>query len=358
MPSPLVTVIIPVYNLAPYLETTIQSLVGQTYSNTELLFVNDGSTDSSAEILKAAAEKYPNVRLLHQDNAGQGAARNNGLDNATGEFVLFLDGDDWLDPVTLERAVEAALKENADIVCFGYKSVKKQDDGKLEELYKFEYDPSVIYEDLVSCFLAENTVRKDAVNTATLGKLYKRSLIETHHIRFRQRIFEDSPFMLEAVYHATRLTCISGYFYYYLQRGTEGEASTMNSGFRADKVALFYQADQQMKSFLLSKGIWSRYRSDFRRYHNARVIIYGGYFELYRYSDAATNEAYRAFIKLLQKHSTDLGWERDSLFKNYRKRVPVLHIGLFLSRISPRLADRYFRTYEKKYAFDRPLSGN
>ncbi|NML38341.1 glycosyltransferase family 2 protein [Chitinophaga sp. G-6-1-13] len=358
MPSPLVTVIVPVYNLAPYLENTIQSLVGQTYSNTELIFINDGSTDRSLEILQAAAEKYPNIRCLQQENAGQGAARNKGLDHATGEFVIFLDGDDWMDPVTLERAVEAALKENAEIVCFGYKSVKKQD-GKLEELYKFEHAPSVLHhEDLISCFLAENTVRKEALNTATLGKLYKRSLIETHNIRFRQRIFEDSPFMLEAVYYATRLACISGFLYYYLQRGTEGEASTMNSGFRADKVALFYQADQLMKSFLRSKGIWSEYRNDFMRYHNARVIIYGGYFELYRYSNTAGKEAYRAFIKLLQKHSTDLGWQKASLHKTYRKRVPVLQIGLFLSRISPWLANRYFRTYEKKYAFDRPSSGN
>lgn len=358
MSSPLVTVIIPVYNLAPYLGNTIASLVGQTYPNTELLFIDDGSTDQSLNLLEAAAEKHANIRIIQQENAGQGVARNKGIEKATGEYITFVDGDDWIEPETLERAMDAALKENAEIVCFGYRIVKKRDE-KPEVLYQFEYDPSAfINADPISCFLAENTPGKEVLNTATWGKVYKRSLLEAHNIRFRQRVFEDSPFMLEAIFHTKKLVCISGCLYNYFLRSNEGEASTMSSGFREDKAALFYQADQQMKSFLISKGVWAKYKNDFMRYHNARVIIYGGYFELYRNGGAVSKEAYRAFIKLLQKNSRDLGWEKASLYDTYGKRIPVLHVGLFLSRISPWLAHRYFSTYEKKWAFDKPSSAN
>ncbi|RFS26641.1 glycosyltransferase [Chitinophaga silvatica] len=352
MSSPLVTVIVPVYNLAPYLETCIQSLVGQTYTSTELIFVDDGSTDQSREILNAASEKYHNIKVLHQENAGQGFARNNGLDNATGEYVSFVDGDDWIAPDTLEVSVGAALSENADIVCYGFQKVTKVN-NEISLLEHFEYDPSLYTnQDYISLFLLDNTLEKNSLNAATCGKLYKRSLLEANKVRFRLRVFEDSPFMLEALYHAQKVTFLKGLYYFYYIRGLNNEqGSTMTSGLSETKVINFYHSDQLMKEFLEAKGLLEKYAASFNRYHNARVLIYGGYYDTYKWKKPPTRETYLLFLKYLQLNSKDLGWHRKRLYRSYRKRVPVLHVGLFISRFSATMAHRFFTAYERKIGY-------
>ena len=98
MNRPVISIIVPVYNVAPFLSRCLDSLVGQTYENLEIICVDDGSTDGSAAILDACAAKDSRIKVIHQENAGVSVARNRGLDAATGEFVTFVDADDWLEP--------------------------------------------------------------------------------------------------------------------------------------------------------------------------------------------------------------------------------------------------------------------
>ncbi|HVI43719.1 MAG TPA: glycosyltransferase [Chitinophaga sp.] len=352
MHNPLVSIIVPVYNLVPYLPACIASLLGQTYTNTEIIFINDGSTDASLDLLLACEKENRQVKVISQENAGQGAARNNGLDHATGEYVLFVDGDDWIAQETVTICIHEALAADADIICFGYKAVKKQH-NELHELFHFEYEPgNFVGQDPIVSFLRESTHTRDSFNTATAGKCYKRSLLEENHIRFRQRIYEDSPFMLEAVFHAKVIRCIKGDFYSYLIRDNQAtEQSTTSGKLTENKIASYYQADQAMKDFLISKNIYGKYRADYSRYHNGRVVQYGGYYEIYKKTPITSwSDECALFFKYLKRHRKDLNWQRKGLYRNYKDRVKVLNIGLYISYISERTAHLFFKTYEQKWA--------
>ena len=107
--SPLITTIIPAYNVEEYVINAIQSVLDQSYKNVELIIVNDGSTDNTEQIIK---ENYPSINLITQKNKGLSGARNTGIENSKGEYIAFLDADDqWL-PDKLEKQVEFALKHN------------------------------------------------------------------------------------------------------------------------------------------------------------------------------------------------------------------------------------------------------
>ena len=126
---PKISIIIPVYNAEQYLEECLLSISQQTFTDFEILAINDGSTDRSLEILKKYQEKEPRLKVFSQVNKGVSAARNLGLDNAKGDYITFVDADDWLHPETIEKYIEIAEKENSDIVISQFltkKSSEKQ----------------------------------------------------------------------------------------------------------------------------------------------------------------------------------------------------------------------------------------
>ena len=116
--SPMVSIIVPVYNAEKYLKECIDSILAQTYSDFELICVDDGSTDNSLAVLKAYQKKDKRVQVYTQKNQYAGVARNNGLSRANGKYVLFLDADDFFEDKLLELTVEKAEKTNSDVVLF------------------------------------------------------------------------------------------------------------------------------------------------------------------------------------------------------------------------------------------------
>lgn len=116
----LVSVIVPVYRAEAYLEACIDSLLAQTYSNLEIILVDDGSPDGCPAICDRYAAKYAHIHAIHKQNSGAGLARKSGLELASGDYVLFVDGDDWLDRDTVTACVERAIRDQADCVMFGY----------------------------------------------------------------------------------------------------------------------------------------------------------------------------------------------------------------------------------------------
>ena len=116
MAKPKVSIIVPVYNVEKYLEKCLDSLVMQTLKDTEIIVVNDGSTDSSSEIIKKYEEKYENIKSYSKKNGGLSDARNYGLKYVTGEYVAFLDSDDYVDKTLYEKMYNKAIEEKADYV--------------------------------------------------------------------------------------------------------------------------------------------------------------------------------------------------------------------------------------------------
>lgn len=114
--SALVSVIIPVYNLENYIENCLNSIISQTYKNLEILCIDDGSTDKSADKIKSMAEKDERIKYIYQENAGVSAARNKGLDVFTGDYVMFVDGDDYIHPQMVEILYDC-INDGYDMVC-------------------------------------------------------------------------------------------------------------------------------------------------------------------------------------------------------------------------------------------------
>ena len=118
--EPLISIIVPVYNVEPYLRRCLDSIVSQTYKNLDIIIIDDGSSDGSEDICDQYSARDRRIRVVRQKNAGLSAARNVGLDIAKGEYVQFVDSDDWIELTTCETILSIANEKQADIVCFGY----------------------------------------------------------------------------------------------------------------------------------------------------------------------------------------------------------------------------------------------
>ena len=127
-----VSIIVPVYNAEKYLEKSVKSMRGQTHRNLEIILVDDGSTDASPALCQSIAREDARVRVIRQENAGPGAARNTGIEAARGEYVYFADADDWLDPNLVEIVLGTVRDAKADIAVFGVRDAVESADGKVE----------------------------------------------------------------------------------------------------------------------------------------------------------------------------------------------------------------------------------
>lgn len=136
-----ISVIVPVYNMEKYLVRCLESIVNQTYPDLEIICVNDGSTDSSAKILETYASKDKRIKLITKENGGLSSARNAGINAATGEFITFVDSDDWIQPDTYN--IVSRYMSDADMLIFGtnvvgdFSFVSKEGD---EEYYRVKYE--------------------------------------------------------------------------------------------------------------------------------------------------------------------------------------------------------------------------
>lgn len=182
-----VSVIIPVYNVEKYLEKCIDSVLEQTFENYEIVLVNDGSTDNSLQIMQRYQEKNPDkVKIFDKENGGLSSARNYALDRAQGEYVTFLDSDDYIDKDYLQILYSTAKEHDSDMVCGGQKKVA--DDGSILARLSYPLGKN------------PNTILR-RLNIS--GKLYRRSYIEKHNMRFADgKIYEDDPFNLVMLFLA------------------------------------------------------------------------------------------------------------------------------------------------------------
>ncbi|MBQ2986525.1 MAG: glycosyltransferase [Tyzzerella sp.] len=205
-----VSVIVPVYNVEDYLRQCLDSIVAQTYHNCEVIIVNDGSTDSSGKISKEYATKYSNIIYIEQENAGLAAARQAGLDIATGDYIGFVDSDDWLEHNMYEKMMDVAIETDAEIVfCNVYRNESKKETPYLEDgYYNREAMEKFIFPRLLASF--DEDKQENNIRWCNWLRIYKKSLIDKNHIRFdpRFRRCQDLPFTFECTIHANS--------YYYL----------------------------------------------------------------------------------------------------------------------------------------------
>ena len=183
--SPLVSVIIPVYNTEQYLPRCLDSVLCQSFTDFELLLIDDGSSDGSGAICDAYAEKDNRIRVFHKENGGVSSARNLGLDNAKGEWVSFVDGDDFLNEGFFEYYMIKSLKADLTYFSFRYIDAKNQTD-------RIEQFDNLIVSDKVSIEEYIQPIRyrsyKSCIVDVPWGKFYKKCIIDKHHLRFPEDI--------------------------------------------------------------------------------------------------------------------------------------------------------------------------
>lgn len=207
---PRFSVIVPIYNTETYLDKCLDSVIGQSYDDYEVVCVDDGSTDGSADILQRYAAQEPRIRIIRQENHGIGSARNTGLRAAKGDYILFLDSDDWLEADTLQTLV--CHTDGNDMVCFGGRRYFNQ-----EQQYEAS-DPMVAEATTTGwdyyCHHALESRRFAFV--CVVLRCYRRQFLLDNGLRFRPGIYhEDNLFTPQACYYAKNVTVIPDALYVY-----------------------------------------------------------------------------------------------------------------------------------------------
>ena len=205
---PLVTVIIPVYNCEDFLRRCLDSVFDQTMQDFEVIAVNDGSTDSSLDILCEYEAAHRNLRVIDQANAGQGAARNRAIDLARGEYILFVDSDDFIERVTLQVTTERAEEDQSDMVHFDWKLYAPDRPG---QSHYYNADP-FWHKRVLEGIECDELLRVQ--NFYSVSNLYRRSFLLEHGIKFEEgRIYEDNPFVVHAVNRAQLVSMVHSPLY-------------------------------------------------------------------------------------------------------------------------------------------------
>ena len=211
--QPLLTVIVPCYNVEKYLDRCISSIVNQTYSNLEILLVDDGSTDETGARCDMWQEKDQRIRVLHKKNEGVSIARNTGIKKSTADYVAFVDADDWIDKNMYTDLMTALLSTHSDIAHCDYCTV--YENGKIE--YRVHESQAAI-ETMNRVKGVLLIFEDDLWRTNIWTKIYKKSLFD--HIEFHQgRIFGEDMAIVHLLFHqASKTVLLNNTYYFYCQR--------------------------------------------------------------------------------------------------------------------------------------------
>ncbi|MBQ7884185.1 MAG: glycosyltransferase family 2 protein [Phascolarctobacterium sp.] len=209
---PKVSVIIPVYNVEKFLARCLDSVINQTFNDFEIVCVNDGSPDNSATILERYMKLDKRVKVITQENQGLSMARNNGVENASGEYICFLDSDDVIHPQCLEVASSLAEKYQAELVSYKLQSVRLGNDT---ELFKKRVDINTLDIKVTDKPVFLGTHReKYKIDFSACCKLYKRSILEG--IKFISGItMEDYPHTYAVIAKSPKTVAVNEAFYFY-----------------------------------------------------------------------------------------------------------------------------------------------
>lgn len=205
--APKISIIVPVYNVEKYLSTCLDSLINQTLKDIEIICVNDGSTDGSLEILNEYAKKDTRIKIITQKNQGLSMARNNGLKEAKGEYISFIDSDDWIDTKMYEKMYQQATEDNTEIVVCNLKLVRGSDE-ELNDYWPIKKNGLINREEAQSYLFKYPSY---AVN-----KIYKKNFLIKNNLQFIKGIlYEDVPFWVLAILNVSRISYCIDYLYHY-----------------------------------------------------------------------------------------------------------------------------------------------
>lgn len=229
MKQPLISVIVPVYNAEPYLEKCVDSIRNQTYKNLEIILVNDGSPDRCGEICDALAAEDARIRVFHKENGGQSSARNLGLDHMIGDYVGFVDSDDWIEPNMYQTLWNLAQETDSQITACGCSL--DHSNGKIT-YFNTQYpqeNQTIVYSMMQALEESFNNMR---ITYSPCDKLYHASIFSD--LRFTEgKIYEDMEIIPKCIEKADRVAYLPTPLYHY----NLTESSTIRGKFNAHRLA-------------------------------------------------------------------------------------------------------------------------
>ena len=230
---PLISVIIPVYKVEKYLDKCVESVVNQTYKNLEIILVDDGSPDNCPAICDKWGEKDVRIKVIHKPNGGLSDARNVGIDNCIGEYITFIDSDDYITENYVQKLVDAIMQNNADIAMCNFCKVDENDNIINENLANKLKDCVTTGENILYRYFDYNGTAMSLVISCC--KLYKRNLFE--NLRFEiGRLNEDEFMFFPLFMKVNKAVMLKDKLYYYLQR----DGSVMHSEINEEKIMSVY----------------------------------------------------------------------------------------------------------------------
>lgn len=310
----MVSVVLPCYNAAKNLEQCLDSILNQTLTEIEVICVDDGSTDTTLDILRSYQHRDPRICLIQQANAGAGAARNTGLARASGTYLSFLDADDFFEPDMLEKAVAAAEKYEADYIVF-------RSDRYYPSENRFREIPwSVRNSDLPPYMPFSYRQLTDNIFLSFVGwawdKLYRRSFVLKHNLQFQQqRTTNDMLFVFSGLIYAKRIAVVQDVLAHQRRESSESLSVTREKSWHC-----FYDALIALRNVLLRENLYWELEKDF--------INYSLHFCLWHLNSLAEPSHTLLKNKLLNEWFAELGIadKPESYFWNMNEYAQYLRI--------------------------------
>ena len=321
---PQISIIVPVYNAEEYLHRCFDSILNQTFTDFELILVDDGSTDRSGEICDEYAKNDKRITVIHKRNGGQAAARNSGLDIAKGDYIGFVDSDDWIHPQMYEILLECCKKHNADVSigkyvrCNEYQRTDLMYNVEKEILNSTTYDSNEIFNN----YYFEHEY---LIPVLLWIKLYKKSIFKEVRLR-EEGAFEDDQFVFPLILNTKKIAFVNTVMYYYFNNYN----SVMHKPFNVKNYIMLDIVNERCEYMRHNKIQYDRSKSSFYK----EYVSFGLITKLYK----------KEYKKVFRKYSSIFVKDFIHIIRN-KEICNMLKLIIFLVHISPKYTLKLCRRY-------------
>lgn len=244
--NPKVSVIVPVYNGEKYISRCLDSIIRQSYLNIEIIIINDGSNDESESIIRLYKKRDSRIVYYSQQNKGPSEARNKGILNATGKYLVFIDADDTVDKYYVEFLLNKMIDSNSDLVCCGYRDISKY--GVLNYT-DFDFEKNISIQNFME-IICQGT------GGVLWGKIYKKEIITKYDFKMDKEIFmcEDLIFVLQYASRCKTVSSIKDYLYYYNRLNENSISSNISIHYIENYINVWKRIEKILHSVYLEKN--------------------------------------------------------------------------------------------------------
>ena len=311
----LISVIIPVYNSENLLNQCLDSVLNQTLNNIEIICVDDGSTDNSLSILEEYEKDHDEIKVFSQKNSGAGIARNKGIDVAQGEYIAFLDSDDWLEIDALEKLYKNITNNDADMTLFN--AIEHKPNNEFRRRIYFPKDNKIDYNN----FTFDYHYNKNLVMNGMLviwSKFYKTSFLKEHNIMFQNHeIFNDVQFHIKTMLFAKKISYLPEILYNYRRLG---QNSLQTSRAVTNKGFIVFKIFDEIKEWLIENNFYDEFEVNY-----CRFVLNESQVRLDRTNDLYKDE----LLKIIKEHFIKMDLSPKILrkinIKHYRFYIHIIN---------------------------------